>query len=228
MRRFIWVALAIVVAALAWSVVPSALLTRRVRNAVQTEVQPTGPLSVSVRTTLPAMLRRRAQTVEIEAAGARLGDVTADHLRVHLRGVRLRDGEGGRLTADVDAGTVDVEVSAANLEQFLRSRGVDHPTVSMTTSGIAVSGDVHVGPVQAKAQMEGQFYVVGTTDVHFRITSLSMSGVEVPPTLATAVLGLTTTPLLSLGRLPVKVSIDRIEMRPGKTVLHARAGDSRP
>jgi hypothetical protein len=224
MRRFVWAALAIVVAALVWSAVPSALLTRRVREAVRTQVQPTGPLEVRVRTTLPAMLERRAQTIDIDVAGARLGDVTADRLRVRLRGVRLHDADGGRLTADVDDGTTEVEISAANLEQLLRSRGVGQPAVSITPSGISVSGDVNVGPVQAKAQMEGQFYVVGTTDIHFKITALTVSGVEVAPGLATAVLGLTTTPLLSLRVLPVAVSIDRIEMLSGKAVLHARAG----
>jgi hypothetical protein len=224
MRRLVWPALAILVAALGWSIIPSALLTRQVRDAVRTQVQPTGPLSVSVRTNLPGLLGRRARTIDIDATGARLGDLVADRVRAHLRGARLREGDDGRLTADVEAGAAEVHVSAANLEQLLQSRGVLQPVVSITTGGIAVSGEAHVGPVQAKAQMEGQFYAVGTTDVHFRITSLKVSGIDVPAEMAAAVLGLTTQPLLSLGRLPVKVSIDRIEMQPGKVIMHARAG----
>jgi hypothetical protein len=223
-RRFVWAALVIVPAVLAWSVIPSALLTREVRDAVRAQVQPTGGLSVSARTTLPGLLERRARTIDIDASGVRLGDLTAERLRANLRGARLRDAADGRLAADVDSGTAEAHISAADLEQLLRSRGVGQPTVSITTGGVSVSGDVNVGPVQAKAQMEGQFYLVGTADVHFRVTALNVSGVVVPPDMVTTVLGLTTTPLLSLGRLPVNVAIHRIEMQSGRVILHARAG----
>jgi hypothetical protein len=228
MRRVAWVAVAVVVAALVWSVVPSALATRRVREAVRTQVQPAGGLDVRVRTTLAGLLGRRARTIDIDAAGVRLGDVIAQRLRMRLRGVQLRERDGGSLGADVDAGTAEVEVAGADLEQLLRTRGVERPSVSINTERIAVTGGVRVGPVFAEMRLTGQFYVVGATDIHFRITALNMSGVEVPPDLATTALALTTTPVLSLKGLPVAVAIERIDAQAGKVVLYARAGTGAP
>jgi hypothetical protein len=228
MRRALWVAVAIIAAALVWTVVPSVLVTLRVREAVRAQLQPTGPLAVRARTTLAGMLGGRARAIDIDATGARLGDVAAQRLRVRLRGVRIREGGDGRLTTDVEAGSAEVEVSGADLEQLLRSRGVSQPSVAITADGIAISGDVQVGPVLAKTQLRGQFYVVGTTDVHFRITALTMSGIDVPAAIATAALGLTTTPVVSLKGLPVAVVIDRVEMQAGKAMLYARAGGAVP
>ncbi|MDR7521046.1 MAG: LmeA family phospholipid-binding protein [Armatimonadota bacterium] len=224
MRRVVWIAAGLAALLAAWVLLPSLLLQQTVAAALRPHVEAAGTLHVRARATAWGLLRGRIAWLEIDATRVRLGDVTAERLSGRLRGVTVRLKPPRRWTVTgVEGGTLEVEVGQHDLEAYLRARGVERPSVTIDTGGVAASGELRAGPLVAAAHLRGQFYVSGGTDLYFQITSLNLNGTDLPPGL-TAVLGVAGRPVLSLRSLPVAVTVTQIAYREGRMTVGARAG----
>lgn len=233
MRRAIWilVGIAALIALLVvlWTWIPSIIVQQRVASALRARLQPAGTVAVRARTNALMFIRGRVDRLAIDASGVRLGDVTAERLTARLRGAVLRSGaRDGDMFVSVESGSARVEISQAGIEQFLRTRGVENPSVTIDEAGVTATGGVRVGPLLATARLRGQFQAANATDIYFRVTSLDLSGVNVSGSLATTALNLASQPVVSLRGFPVPVTIDRIVSRPGSIEVRARAGRPSP
>jgi hypothetical protein len=229
MRRLVWILIGIALLAALWVWIPSALVQRSVAAVLRERLQPSGALHVRARASAPSLLQRRVERLDISAAGVRVGEVTADGLTVALQGLQFeRQAEGTLVIASVQSGSVELRISQANLEAFLRGRGVESPLVSIDESGVTARGTVRAGPVTAAAQLRGRFVAVNDTDLLFRIDAFDVSGMAVPGALATAILGTSAQPIVSLRGLPVPATIERVTSGAGQVVVLARVGRALP
>ncbi|MDR7485632.1 MAG: LmeA family phospholipid-binding protein [Armatimonadota bacterium] len=225
MRRALWIVAGLAALIAAWVLLPSVLLQQSVAAALRPHVEEAGTLHVRARATAWGLLRGRIARLEIDATRVRLGDVTAGQLSGKLRGVTFRREPLRRWTVTgVEGGTLEIQVGQHDLEAYLRARGVERPSVTIDTRGVAASGELRAGPLVATARLRGQFYVSGGTDLYFQITSLNLSGTDLPPGLTAAVLGVAGRPVLSLRSLPVSVTVTQIAYRDGRLTVGARAG----
>ncbi len=229
MRRAVWVLVWIAVLAAVWTWVPSAVVQHQVAAAFRSRMESAGSVTVRARATLVGLVRGRVNRIEVDARGAPLGDLTADRLTATLEGVSFQRGGGGAvIISAIDAGAAQIEITQADLERYLRDRHVENPSVSIDGTGVTATGGMRIGPVQATARLRGQFFAVDDRDVYFRVTSLDVSGTDVPPPLAETVLAMAGRPILSMRDLPVPVRIDRIDSTSGRVVIHARIGTPAP
>lgn len=210
--------------AAAWVWLPSALLRGALERSLTAALQARGPVSVRPVTSPLEVVRGRIARLDVTAAGVRVGDVTASRLVASFRGVTTRRAGAGLEVAAVTAGTVQVELTAADLEAYLTARGVEHASVRIGEEGIEASGSVRAGPVLAAARVRGQFYVVDHRDVYFRIDALDLSGMDLPPAAATAMLAVAGRPVATLRGLPVPARVERITARDGRLIVDGRVG----
>jgi hypothetical protein len=173
------------------------------------------------------LLRGRVDHLDLEAAGVRLGDLVAGRFAAELRGVTLRRARGA-WTVRVRDGTAIVEIGQANLEEYLRERGIEQPSVRIDASGIEAAGGVRMGPVATTARVRGHLYTAGGRDLHFRPSSLHLGGTEVPAGMAGAVFATAGRPVATLGGLPIQLMIERVYTEPGKVIVRARIGETVP
>jgi hypothetical protein len=226
MRPLYWV-LAAAAAALGILWVSSRAVERQAAWVLRSALQPSGALSVRAALTPLGLLRGRVDYLDLEAAGVRLGDLVAGRFAARLRGVTLRRARGV-WTVQVRGGTASVEIGQADLERYLRERGVEQPSVRIDASGIEAAGGVRMGPVATTARVQGQFYTASGRDLHFRVASMYLGGTEVPAGVAGAVFAMAGRPVATLQGLPVQLTIDRVYTEPGKVVVRARAGETGP
>lgn len=210
--------------AAAWVWLPSALVQGPLERSLAAALQARGPVSVRLATTPLELVAGRIARLDVTAAGVRVGDVTASRLVASLRGVTTRRAGTGLELAAVSGGTMQVELTAADLEAYLAARGVELASVRIREDGIEASGTVRAGPVLAAARLRGQFYVVDHRDVYFRIDALDLSGLDIPPAAATAMLAMAGRPVASLRGLPVPARVERISAREGRLIVDGRVG----
>lgn len=208
---------------------PSWLVQRAIAGLLQERLQATGEISVRARASLPGLVRGRIERLDVSATGVRVGDVIAERFSATLRGVTVTQVFGGApALTGVESGTAELTVGQADLERFLRDRGVGRPSVAIDASGVTATGDVRVGPVLASARVRGQFTVIEKTDLSFRPESFEMNGVAVPGPLVAGILAATTRPIVTLRGLPVPMAIERMTSAPGRITVFARIGASSP
>lgn len=219
--RWLLVGLAIAVAIGVVAVwVPSRLAERQVTEALRPHIDPAGSLSVRARTTALDYPQGRIRRLDIDARGIKIGELTAEGLRASMKGVTLTQSTSGALVVRARAGRLTVTIGADDLKRFLRTRGVQNPEVAVDASGVKASGMIRVGAVEVAARLSGQFQGSGR-DLRFRVTSLDVGGVELPPAVAGTVFG-TIQPSVSLDALPFPVEIDRVSTDEGRVVVTAR------
>ncbi len=207
---------------------PSKIAERQVTAALRPHLEPTGSVQVRAWTTAPAFVRGRIDRLRVEARAIRLGDLTADHLAASLAGITLtRSPANGRIIGQARSGDVAIEIGRAGLERFLRARGVQNPSVTIDATGVMATGQARVGAIEVTARVRGQFYAASGRDLLFRVTSLEVSGVELPPPLAATVLAL-IQPAVSLDALPFPIVIERVTSSDGRIVVQARVEGSGP
>lgn len=210
--------------AAAWVWLPSALLRGGLERSLAAALQARGPVSVRPVTSPLEVARGRIARLDVTAAGVRVGDMTASRLVASFRGVTTRRAGATLELSAVTAGTVQVELTSADLEAYLAARGVEHASVRIQEDGIEASGTVRAGPVFAAARVRGQFYVVDHRDVYFRIDALDLSGMDIPPAAATAMLAMAGRPVATLRGLPVPARVERITVRDGRLIVDGRVG----
>lgn len=226
MRPLYWsLAAAAAVLALLW--VTQGMVERRAAAALRSALQPSGALAVRARLRPLGLLRGRVDRLDLEAAGVRLGGLAAGRFVAELRGVTLRRA-GGAWTILVRDGTASVEIGQANLEEYLRERGIEQPSVHIDASGIEAVGGVRMGPVATAARVKGHLYAASGTDLHFRVTSLRVGGTEVPDGMAGAVFAMAGTPVATLRGLPIQLLIEQVSAGPGRVIVRARIGETIP
>jgi hypothetical protein len=223
MQRAVWVLVGIVVAAALWTWVPSALVQRQVAAVLQDRLSAEGAIRVRARTTLIGLVQGRVARLDIDASGVHLGDLTADRLTAGLRGIAFHRGSDGSLVlASVQSGAAEMAIASRDLEKYLGARGVENPSVRIDATGITATGGIRAGPVLANARLQGQFYAVDERDLYFRVSSLDVSGMDLPQSLANTLLSAAVKPVASVRSLPVPLRIDRIGSVPGWVIIHAR------
>jgi hypothetical protein len=228
MRRALWVIIAAAVLAGVWTVLPSLIVQRQLAAALREGLRPAGRLEVRARTSAPALLRGRVDSVVVSAAGVRVGEMVAEGFTADLRGLRFRRPQGGApAIAGIEAGTVGLRVTQANLAAYLAQHGVENVSVVIDDSGVTASGNLKMGPVMAPVRLRGQFVAVDAVDLFFRVESLDVGGLVVPGAVVTAMLGAGGQPIISLRQLPVPVVIDRVTSSPGHIGVAAHV-QSRP
>jgi hypothetical protein len=227
-RRAAWILIGLVVAAALSVWVPSRIAERQVAAALRPHLEPTGSVQVRARTTAPAVVRGRIDRLHVEARAIRLGDLSAERLTATLVGVTLtRSSTNGRVIGQARNGDLTVEIGRGDLERFLRARGVENPVVTIDATGVMATGLVRAGALEVTARVRGQFYAASRRDLRFRVASIEVSGVELPPALAGTVLAL-VQPAVSLDGLPFPIAIDRVTSSDGRVVVHARVEGSGP
>lgn len=225
MRLPYWILAGVAVLVLLW--VPPRVVERRAGAALRSVLQPSGGLAVRARVTPLGLLRGRIDLLDLEAAGVRLGDLVAGRLAAELRGVALWRAGGG-WAIRVRDGIASVEIGQADLERYLRERGVEQPSVRIDASGIEATGRVQMDPVSATARVLGQLYGAGGTDLYFRVASLDLGGTEVPPGMVNAVFAMGGRPVATLRGLPVPVLIEQVAAEPGRVIARVRIGEAVP
>ncbi|MDQ7840715.1 MAG: DUF2993 domain-containing protein [bacterium] len=223
MRRAVWWLIGIAALAALWSWVPSAFVRHQVAASIRSQLGPPGQLTVRARTTAWSLARGRVNHLEIEARDLSLGKVPARRFRAVMAGVEMAgSGQGGAAIRSVESGSAELEIGQPDLERLLADHGIVGPVVTIDAVGITATGLVRAGPVAGPARVRGQFYAVSGTDLHFRVASLEVNGMELPPALANAVLAVASQPILSLRGLPVPVQIERVISEAGRVVVFAQ------
>lgn len=229
MRRAAWLLVAIAVPAALWVWGPSWLVQQQTAAVVRSRLGAAGPVAVRARATALGLVRGRVDWLEIEAGALPLGELSAQRMRARLVGVLLERAGGGRAAIrEVASGSAEFEIGQADLERFLSNRGVAGPSVTIGPDGVAAAGRVRVGTVEATAHVRGQFYAISGTELHFRVSSLVVSGVEVPMGFPNTFMALAASPVVSLKTLPVPARIERVEMGNGRLVIFAQVGGRVP
>ncbi len=225
-RGWLLIGLALAIGILAvW--VPSKLAQRQVAEALRPYVTPAGSLSVRARTTALAYPRGRIHRLGVDARGVRLGDLTAERLTASLTGVTLTQTPAdGRLSMRARAGDLTVTIGREDIEQFLRARGLQSASVTIDAAGITARGAVRAGAVEVPARVSGRFVGAGR-DLRFRLTSLEIGGVQLPPAMAGTLSGM-IQPSVSLDALPFPIVIDRVSTDDGRVVVAARVEGAGP
>ncbi len=222
MRRTVWLLVGVAALAALWWWVPSAFVRHQVASSIRAQLGTPGQLTISARTTAWSLARGRVDRLEIEARDLPLGKVSARRFRASMVGVEMAgSGQGGRAIRGVESGSAELEIGQSDLEHLLAAHGVVGPAVTIAADGITATGLVRAGPVGGPARVRGQLYAVSGTDLHFRVESLEVNGLELPPALANAVLAVASQPVLSLRGLPVPVQIEQVILEAGRVVVSA-------
>lgn len=206
--------------------VPSRLAERQVAEALRPHIDPAGSLSVRARTTALDYPQGRIRRLDIDARSLKIGDLTAEGLRASMRGVTLGQSASGGLSVRARAGRLTVTIGPDDLKRFLRARGVQNPEVAIDATGVKASGTIRTGAVDVAARLSGQFEGSGR-DLRFRVTSLDVGGVQLPPAVATTVFGM-IQPSISLDALPFAVEVDRVSTDAGRVVVTAQVVSGAP
>ena len=205
MRWVLWIVLAAVIVA-AIVLVPARVVERQIAGALHPLLEPGGIVTVRARVSPLGLIRGYLGRVRVTARGIRIGSLTSQRLDAMLTGVDLIKTPGGeRAVGRVRAGRAVIEFGRTDLEQFLRKRGVENPVVGIDAAGVAAEGMATVGGASVRARIRGQFIAVGA-DLLFRVTSLEVSGVDVPAAIAQTALGL-VQPAVSFRELPFPMVI---------------------
>lgn len=220
MRWALWLLLAAVVVAVI-VIIPARIVERQISAAIQPLLEPGGTVAVRVRVSPFGLARGYLSRVRITARAIRIGALTSQRLDAVLTGVDLiKTPAGDRAVGRARGGAAVIEFGRADLEQFLRTRGVDQPTVTIDATGVSAEGMATVGGASVRARVRGQFYAAGP-DLLFRVTSLEVSAVDVPPAIAQTAIGF-VQPAVTLRDLPFPMVIDRVTSEPGRVVVRAR------
>jgi len=220
MRWVLWVLIAAVIVA-AVVVIPARIIERQIADAIRPFLEPGGTVVVRARVSPFGLVRGYLGRVRVTARAIRIGELTSQRLDAMLTGVDLiKTPTGDRAVGRVHGGAAVIEFGRADLEQFLRKRGAENPTVGIDASGVNAEGMVTVGGAVVRARIRGQFYAAGP-DLLFRVTSLEVSGVDVPPTIAQTALSL-VHPAVSFRDLPFPMVIERVTSEEGRVVVRAR------
>lgn len=206
--------------------VPSMLAERQVAEALRPHIDPAGSLSVRARTTALDYPQGRIRRLDIDARGLKIGDLTAEGFRASMKGVTLGQSASGAVSVRARAGRLTVTIGPEDLKRFLGTRGVQNPEVAIDATGVKASGMIRAGAVEVTARLQGQFQGSGR-DIRFRVTSLDVGGVELPPAVAGTVFAM-IQPSLSLDALPFAAEVDRISTDTGRVVVTARVVGGEP
>lgn len=219
MRWVLWVVLAALIVG-AVAVIPARIVERQIAGALHPLLEPGGTVTVRARVSPLGLIRGYLGRVRVTARGIRVGSLTSQRLDAMLTGVDLIKTSGGdRAVGRVRGGRAVIEFGRADLEQFLRTRGVENPVVGIDASGVTAEGMATLGGAAVRARIRGQFVAAGA-DLLFRVTSLEVSGVDVPPTIAQTALGL-VQPAVSFRDLPFPMAIERVTSEDGRVVVRA-------
>ncbi|MDI6772474.1 MAG: DUF2993 domain-containing protein [bacterium] len=223
MHRAVWWLIGIAALASLWSWVPSAFVRYQVAASIRAQLGTPGQLTIRVRTTAWSFARGRVDHLEIEARDLSLSQVSVRRFRASMTGVEMAGpGQGGPAIRSAESGNAELEIGQPDLERLLAAHGIIGPAVAIDADGITATGLLRAGPVAGPARVSGQFYAASGTDLHFRVTSLAVNGMELPPALANAVLAVASQPILSLRGLPVPVQIERVTLEIGRVVVYAQ------
>lgn len=96
--------------------------------------------------------------------------------------------------------------------------------VAIDASGVAAEGMATVGGVGVKARIRGQFVASGA-DLLFRVTSLDVSGVDVPPVVVQTALGF-AQPAVSFRDLPFAMVIERVTSEESRVIVRTVVEDT--
>jgi hypothetical protein len=205
------------------AVIPARIVERQIAGALHPLLEPGGTVTVRARVSPLGLIRGYLGRVRVTARGIRVGSLTSQRLdakETMLIGVDLIQTSGGdRAVGRVRGGRGVIEFGRADLEQFLRKRGVENPVVGIDASGVTAEGMATVGGAAVRARIRGQFVAAGA-DLLFRVTSLEVSGVDVPPMIAQTALGL-VQPAVSFRDLPFPLAIERVTSEDGRVVVRA-------
>jgi hypothetical protein len=225
MRRALWILIAAAVGIAAAIVIPARAVERQITAAIQPLLEPGGTVTVRARASPLGLARGYLSRVRVTAHAIRIGALTAQRLDASLSGVDLvKTASGDRALGRVRGGGAVIEFGRGDLERFLRTRGVDTPEVTIDEAGVSAEGVVTVGGAAVRARVRGQFYSAGP-DLLFRIASLQVSGVDVPPAIVQTAMGL-VRPAVSLRDLPFPMVIDRVTSEPGRVIVRARVEEA--
>ena len=219
MRWVLWILLAAVIVAVI-VIVPARVVERQIAGALHPLLEPGGTVTVRARVSPLGLIRGYLGRVRVTARGIRIGSLTSQRLDAMLTGVDLIKTPGGdRAVGRVRGGRAVIEFGRTDLEQFLRKRGVENPVVAIDASGVAAEGMATLGGASVRARIRGQFIAAGA-DLRFRVTSLEVSGVDVPAVIAQTALGL-VQPAVSFRDLPFPMVIERVTSEDGRVVVRA-------
>lgn len=221
MRRAVWLMIGVATFAALWWWVPSAIVQHRVAASIRAQPGNKGQLTIRACTTAWSLARGRVDRLEIDGRNLPVDGASASRFRASMAGVEI-SGQGGGAIRGVEVGSAELEFGRGDLERLLIARGIVGPAVAIDTDGITATGLLRAGPIEGPARVRGQFYVGAATDIHFRVESLEVKGMEVPPALANAVLAVLSQPILSLRGLPVPVQIERVVPEAGRVVVYVR------
>jgi hypothetical protein len=202
------------------------LAERQVAEALRPHIDPAGSLSVRARTTVLDYPRGRIRRLDIDARGLKIGDLTAERFRASMNGVTLRQSTSGSVSVRARAGRLAVTIGPDDLKRFLQTRGVQNPEVAIDAAGVKASGMVRAGAMEVTARASGQFEGSGRS-LRFRVTSLDVGGVQLPPAVASTVFGM-IQPSISLDALPIPAEVDKVSTDTGRVVVSAHVVGGEP
>ena len=225
MRWVLWILFAAAIVG-ALVVIPARIVERQIAGALHPLLEPGGTVTVRAGVSPLGLIRGYLGRVRVTARGIRVGSLTSQRLDAMLSGVDLfKTPSGDRAVGRVRGGRAVIEFGRADLEQFLRKRGVENPVVGVDASGVTAEGMATVGGAAVRARIRGQFVAAGA-DLLFRVTSLEVSGVDVPPAIAQTALGL-VQPAVSFRDLPFPMIIERVASEEGRVVVRALVEEAR-
>jgi hypothetical protein len=211
--------------AAAVAVVPARIVERQIAAALHPLIEPGGSLVVRARVTPFGLVRGYLGRVRISARSIRVGALTSQRLDAQLTGVDIiRTSTGDRAVGRVRGGRAVFEFGRGDMEQLLRKHGVQDPVVTIDASGVTADGMATVGGVGVKARIRGHFIASGA-DLLFRVTSLDVSGVDVPPVVVQTALGF-AQPAVSFRDLPFPMVIERVTSEEGRIIVRAVVEDT--
>lgn len=225
MRWVLWILFAAVIVG-AVVLIPARIVERQIAGALHPLLEPGGTVTVRARVSPLGLIRGYLGRVRVTARGIRVGSLTSQRLDAMLSGVDLiKTPSGERAVGRVRGGRAVIEFGRADLELFLRKRGVENPVVGVDTSGVTAEGMATVGGAAVRARIRGRFVAAGA-DLLFRVTSLEVSGVDVPPAIAQTALGL-VQPAVSFRDLPFPIIIEQVASEEGRVVVRALVEEAR-
>ncbi len=235
---------------LTWTVVTSLSLLWCVYfefpSVVAWRLEHTSPLSGNGASSLvevsgsPGVLSGRLDRVNIRMGGAKVGDLPADEISLHLHNVVL---DVPRLLVRKELvvsrmGTGDgiIVLSKENLQDFLASVwGVQNMVVTLENDMVIIEGDARalalgqrsLGPrdplAPPSARLEGRLMVSSPTTIGLQVQTLTLRGLVAPLDIRNALVS-RLNPLITLRGLPVLARIRSVAVREGTVRLILQVG----
>jgi len=184
-----------------------------------------GRVAVTVRAGPRDALAGRFEALDLTIEAFRVGDLPVERLEANLTGVEL---DRGRLTSSgelvlrrLGRGSATVTVTEAGLEQYLTSSGtLRSARVRLAGGEATVRGVIRVLTLDVTAVMRGEFTIPNGDRVAFRVRSISLGEVRLPPEVGQT-LSATMNPLVRADAFPLSMRFTSVRTDRGELVLRA-------